>query len=340
VSLVNLVIIKINFIYKNKLITCLFSNKMGERTSRGKKIQIGGLTMKKKIPKNLIATFSIVGYDPEAEEWGVAVQSKFLGVGAVVPYAKAGVGAVATQSLANTAYGPEGLALIEQGYSAEEALKRLVEADPERDQRQVGIVDKNGHAATYTGDKCYDWAGGMTGPGFAAQGNILVGEETVRAMGDTFLKTKGTLAERLLTALTAGQKAGGDKRGKQSAALLIVRDKGGYGGFNDRALDLRVDDHPTPIKELRRIFDLHQLYFSRPRKEDIIPIKDELKAEIIQELLRVGYIEDGQIPENNEDFYKALTSFYHTENFEEREQPEGLIDRAVVQFLRQMAPLD
>jgi len=296
--------------------------------------------MKNKIPKELIATFSIVGYDPVAEEWGVAVQSKFLGVGAVVPYAKAGIGAVATQSLANTSYGPEGLALIEQGYSAEEALKRLIEADPDSDQRQVGIVDKNGHAATYTGENCYDWAGGLTGPGFAAQGNILVGEDTVKAMGDTFQQTKGTLAERLLTALAAGQKAGGDKRGKQSAALLIVRDKGGYGGYNDRALDLRVDDHPTPIKELRRIFDLHQLYFSRPRKENIIPITDDLKAEIIQELLRVGYIKDGQIPETNQAFYEALIAFYHTENFEEREQPEGLIDRAVVQFLRQMAPID
>ncbi len=295
--------------------------------------------MKDKPSKDIIATFSIVGYDPKAEEWGVAVQSKFLGVGAVVPFAKAGVGAVATQSLANTAYGPEGLALIEQGDSAEEVLRKLVENDPDRDQRQVGIVDKNGHAATYTGENCYEWAGGMTGPGFAAQGNILVGEETVQAMGDTFQKTAGSLAERLLTALAAGQTAGGDKRGRQSAALLIVKEKGGYGGYNDRLLDLRVDDHPTPIKELRRIFDLHQLYFSKTKKEDILAISDDVKAEIIEELLRVGYIKEDQLPDTDEAFHKHLTTFYHTENFEEREQPPGWIDRAVLQFMRQMAPI-
>ncbi|WEG13121.1 DUF1028 domain-containing protein [Pullulanibacillus sp. KACC 23026] len=291
-------------------------------------------------PKDIIATFSIVGYDPEAEEWGVAVQSKFLGVGAVVPYAKAGVGAVATQSLANTSYGPDGLALIEKGYTAEEAIRRLVENDPDRDQRQVGMVDRNGHAATYTGKNCYDWAGGMTGPGFAAQGNILVGKETVMAMGETFVKSNGSLAERLLTALAAGQRAGGDKRGRQSAALLIVKEKGGYGGYNDRALDLRVDDHPTPIKELRRIFDLHQLYFSKSKKEDIIPITNDLKLEIVEELLRVGYIKEETIPENDDQFYKELTTFYHTENFEEREQERGYIDWAVMQFLKQMSPIN
>lgn len=293
----------------------------------------------RKIKEKLINTFSIVGYDSKAEEWGVAVQSKFLGVGAVVPFAKAGVGAVATQSLANTSYGPRGLALIEQGYSAEKVIKKLIEDDPDQDQRQVGIVDRKGHAATFTGKHCYDWAGGLTGPGFAAQGNILVGEQTVDAMGETFTKSTGTLAERLLLSLAAGQSAGGDRRGKQSAALLIVREKGGYGGYNDRALDLRVDDHPTPIKELRRIFDLHQLYFSKTKEDDIISITDALKVEIIEELLRVGYIKDGEIPRTDQAFYKTLTTFYHTENFEEREQKEGYIDRAVLQFMKQLSPI-
>lgn len=296
--------------------------------------------MKQTPSKDIIATFSIVGYDPKAEEWGVAVQSKFLGVGAVVPFAKAGVGAVATQSLANTSYGPRGMRLIEEGYSAEEAIKKLVEDDPDRDQRQVGIVDRNGHAATYTGENCYDWAGGITGPGFASQGNILVGKETVDAMGETFTKSNGSLAERLLLALAAGQKAGGDRRGRQSASLLIVRDKGGYGGHNDRALDLRVDDHPTPIKELRRIYDLHQLYFSKTKEEDIIKITDEVKADILSELLRVGYVKEGEFPSNDKELYKQLITFYHTENFEEREQKEGYIDRAVLQFLKQMSPIN
>jgi len=246
-----------------------------------------------KAPKDIIATFSIVGYDPDAQEWGVAVQSKFLGVGAVVPFAKAGVGAVATQSMANTAFGPDGLALMEKGYSAEEALQALVKDDPDREMRQVGLVDAKGGSASFTGKECYEWAGGITGPNYAAQGNILVGEDTVQAMAETFQQTSGSLADRLIAALDAGQNAGGDRRGRQSAALLVVRDKGGYGGYNDRAIDLRVDDHPDPIKELERIYKLQQLYFSPSAEEDIVPITDELREELIRELTRAGFIKDG-----------------------------------------------
>jgi len=289
-----------------------------------------------KEPKDIIATFSIVGYDPAAQEWGVAVQSKFLAVGAVVPFAKAGVGAIATQSMANTAYGPNGLAHLEKGYSAEEVLSMLIQDDPERDMRQVGIVDAKGRSASFTGKDCYEWAGGVTGPNFAAQGNILVGEETVQAMAHTFQEATGTLAERLIKALDAGQNAGGDRRGRQSAALLVVREKGGYGGYNDRAIDLRVDDHPDPIKELERIYKLQQLYFSPPKAEDIVPITNELKEELISELARTGFIKDGTKMLTDDAFYKALTTFFHTENFEEREQPRGQIDMAVVHFLRKM----
>jgi uncharacterized Ntn-hydrolase superfamily protein len=281
-------------------------------------------------------TFSIVGYDPKAKEWGIAVQSKFLGVGAVVPFAKANVGAVATQSMANTAFGPDGLELMAKGYSADEALEALLKEDLDREMRQVGLVDQSGRAATFTGKECYEWAGGITGPNYAAQGNILVGEDTVQAMGKTFEQTTGSLANRLLSALDAGQQAGGDRRGKQSAALLIVREKGGYGGYNDRAIDLRVDDHPEPIQELKRIYELQQLYFSPSKEEDIVAIMPDLKEELIRELMRTGFISNGVRPQTDEAFYKSLTTFFHTENFEEREQESGKIDMAVVRFLRSM----
>ncbi|MFD2615746.1 MULTISPECIES: DUF1028 domain-containing protein [Terrilactibacillus] len=288
----------------------------------------------KKIPNDVVATFSIVGYDPEAQEWGVAVQSKFLGVGAVVPFAKAGVGAVATQSYANTSYGPKGLELMEKGYSAEEVLQELIKHDDDRELRQFGLIDAKGRSATYTGAKCFDWAGGITGEHFTAQGNILISEKTVEAMGETFLKTEGSLADRLIEALDAGQSSGGDSRGKQSAALLVVREKGGYGGFNDRAIDLRVDDHPEPIKELKRIYQLQQLYFSKSKEEDIVELDDTLKQNIIQQLFRLNYL-SGEESVTNQMFEEALTSFIHTENFEEREQPKGKVDLAVVRFMRE-----
>lgn len=253
----------------------------------------------KKVPKDIVATFSIVGFDPKTEELGIAVQSKFLGVGAVVPWAKAGVGAIATQSHANTTYGPKGLALLENGKNAEEVLKQLTDEDEEREMRQAGIVDAKGNAATFTGNECYDWAGGITGKNYAAQGNILVGKETVEAMVQTFEKTKGSLAERLLAALDAGQNAGGDSRGKQSAALYIVKEKGGYGGYNDRYIDLRVDEHPEPIKELIRIYKLQQLYFGKPKSENVMDISGEVKEELATQLVKFGYLTDKNSDDRN-----------------------------------------
>src|SRR5216684_1898956 len=200
-----------------------------------------------------ICTFSIVAYDPERQEWGVAVASKFLAVGAVVPWAKAGAGAIATQSHANTTYGPKGLELLSQGKSAEEVIKLLTEEDMGKDVRQVGIIDAKGNAATFTGSKCNAWAGGKTGKHYTCQGNILAGEAVVNDMAKAFEEAKGPLAWRLMAALEAAEKAGGDKRGRQSAAILIVRDKAGPNGFNDRYIDLRVDDHEDPIPELARI---------------------------------------------------------------------------------------
>ena len=203
-----------------------------------------------------VNTFSIVAYDPDRQEWGVGVASKFLAVGAVVPWAKAGVGAVATQSFANTSYGPKGLELLAQGKSAEEVIKLLTEDDKQKETRQVGIIDTKGNSATFTGTKCMAWAGGKTGKNFTCQGNILTGEAVVNDMAKAFEDAKGPLAWRIMAALEAAEKAGGDKRGKQSAAILVVRDKGGYGGFNDRAIDFRVDDHAGPVQELGRILSL------------------------------------------------------------------------------------
>ncbi|WP_174728825.1 DUF1028 domain-containing protein [Mesobacillus harenae] len=277
-------------------------------------------------------TFSIVGYDAKEKEWGIAVQSKFVGVGAVVPFAKAGTGAVATQSYANTSYGPQALELMAAGKSAEEAMELITKDDADKELRQVGLIDASGNPATFTGSKCYNWAGGVTGKNFAAQGNILVDEKTVQAMADTFIETEGSLAERLLSALNAGQEAGGDSRGEQSAALLVVKEKGGYGGFNDRYIDLRVDDHAEPITELIRVFRLQQLYFAPSKPENVAAVEGSLKEELTANLLRLNYLKAEL--ENDEELYKALTAYIHTENFEEREQETGKIDLEVLEFMR------
>ncbi|KKK38804.1 major pilin protein FimA [Mesobacillus campisalis] len=277
-------------------------------------------------------TFSIVGFDPEEKEWGIAVQSKFLGVGAVVPFAKAGVGAVATQSYANTAYGPQALELMAEGKSASEVMELITKDDLDKEMRQVGLIDASGQPATFTGTYCYDWAGGMTGEHFAAQGNILVGENTVKAMADTFTSTQGSLAKRLLAALDAGQEAGGDSRGQQSAALLVVKEKGGYGGYNDRYIDLRVDDHQQPIKELIRLYGMQQLYFAPSKPENIVAIEGEVREEVIKHLQRLGYLKAQ--PANGEELHKAFTAYLHTENFEEREQEAGKIDLDVLEFMK------
>jgi uncharacterized Ntn-hydrolase superfamily protein len=278
-------------------------------------------------------TFSIVGFDPETKELGIAVQSKFLGVGAVVPWAKAGVGAVATQSYANTSYGPRGLELMAAGKTAQETMDALTSDDEQAEYRQAGIVDANGNTATYTGEKCYDWAGGLAGKNFAAQGNILVSEETVQAMAKTFEETNGTLAERLLKALDAGQEAGGDSRGMQSASLLVVKDKGGYGGYNDRFIDLRVDEHPDPIKELIRIYELQQLYFAPTKEENILSIQGEVQEELVQQLNHHGYLES-TTNVSTDALHEALTTYIHTENFEGREQEKGKIDLEVLNYMK------
>ncbi|MBM7539885.1 DUF1028 domain-containing protein [Amphibacillus cookii] len=275
-------------------------------------------------------TFSIVGYDPETKELGVAVASKFLGVGSVVPFAKAGVGAVASQSLGNPVYGIDGLALLEKGKTVEEVLQTIIDQDKESDWRQVGIVDRVGHSMTYTGANCYDWAGGVAGANFAIQGNILVDEHTVKAMHATFLKTRGDLATRLIKSLRTGDLAGGDRRGKQSAALLIVKEGAGY-GETDRYIDLRVDDHIDPIPELQRLLDLHYLYFKPTDPDDILKIEGELEQELINQLERLGYYD-----RNSTDLVTALQKFQYIENFDERVQQPGYVDRKVVEFLEQL----
>lgn len=280
------------------------------------------------------STFSIVAFDPGIPAWGVAVASKFPAVGAVVPWARAEVGAVATQSYANTSYGPNGLDLIATGMSADQALARLLEDDTERDQRQVGILDANGKAATYTGSSCFDWAGGVTGTGFAIQGNILAGPQVVAAIADTYKITHGSFPRRLLSALLAGDRAGGDRRGRQSAAILVVKPHGGYGGFNDRWIDYRVDDHPDPVMRLSELLEMHELYFGESPLEDKLAIKGEILGNLHKILKQYGYNPGSDRQVYSEDTRIALRAFIGNENFEERvDFEQGLIDRPVYEFL-------
>lgn len=280
------------------------------------------------------ATFSIVARDAQTGDLGIAVASKFLSVGAVVPWAEAGKGAVATQSFANTSYGPRGIQLMGRGLSATEALQRLVDGDEGRDKRQAGFLDARGGAATFTGQGCYQWAGGQTGEGFAVQGNILAGPQVVEAMAEAFEHGQGELADRLVAALLAGDRAGGDRRGRQSAALYVVRAKGGYGGFNDVYVDLRVDDHPDPCPELERLLGLHWLYFRDTDPERLVALEG-VRVREVQELLRAaGYYQGPLDGELDQATREALTHFYHQENFEER-IPEGdRIDGEVLEFMR------
>ena len=274
----------------------------------------------------VIATYSIVACDLEAGQWGVATQSKFLAVGSVVPWAVPGVGAVATQAYANPRYGPEGLRLLAEGLSATEVVARLTGEDEGRADRQLGVVDAQGLGATYTGFDCMDWAGGLAGPGFAAQGNILVGEETVAALATTFTATSGQpLAERLLECLSAAQAAGGDRRGQQSAALLVVEKNGGYAGLSDSLVDLRVDDHERPVAELARLYAMHSLLFGKTPRERWLDVDGELHAELTERLGRLGY--DGGLE-------KALNDWAGTENLEERVDGVGQIDPVVLAELR------
>ncbi|MFO7246207.1 MAG: DUF1028 domain-containing protein [Thermaerobacter sp.] len=286
------------------------------------------------------STFSIVGFDAETGDLGVAVASKFLAVGAVVSWARAGVGAVATQSYANTVFGPRGLDLMALGLGAEDTLKHLLEADPDRELRQVGVVDARGGAATFTGSGCHEWAGGRTGPGYAVQGNILVGPQVVDAMAEAFEKTRGSLAARLLAALAAGDEAGGDRRGRQSAALLVVRPGGGYGGGSDRLVDLRVDDHVQPVRELQRLYDVWRLYFEPSPDAVRLPLEGDTLREVQEIMKALGHYDGpahGQLDEATRRAYAAMIG---NENFEERIPMDAdWIDSEVLAYLRQRAGL-
>jgi uncharacterized Ntn-hydrolase superfamily protein len=276
----------------------------------------------------VVATYSIAACDLEAGQWGVATQSKFLGVGSVVPWAEPGVGAIATQAYANPRYGPEGLALLREGLSAGEVVKRLTAADDGRDHRQVGVVDGQGRGASFTGDECMDWAGGRTGDRYSAQGNILVSAETVDAIAATFERAQGTLAERLLDCLDAAQAAGGDRRGQQSAALLVVEQDGGYAGLSNEVVDLRVDEHERPLEELRRIYVMHQAIFGKTPADEWLDVDEELAAELRDRLARVGY--EGELGE-------AFVRWTGNENLEERVDGISRIDPVVLEELRRQS---
>ena len=277
------------------------------------------------VPRPIVATYSIVACDLDAQQWGVSVQSKFLSVGSVVPWAEPKVGAIATQAYANPRYGPNGLALLREGLSAQEVVDRLTSEDDGRDHRQLGIVDGEGRAATYTGSECMDWAGGRTGTNYAAQGNILVNKETVDAMAETFESTSGPLASRLIDCLAAAQEAGGDSRGQQSSALLVVQEDGGYANMSDTVVELRVEDHELPIEELRRIYTLHDEIFGTTPRRMWLDVDDALAAELRDRLAKLGY--DGEL-EN------AFIEWTSKENLEDRVDGIEQVDPVVLDALR------
>jgi uncharacterized Ntn-hydrolase superfamily protein len=293
-------------------------------------------------------TYSIVAYDSATGDLGVAVQSKFPNVGGIVPWARAGVGAVATQSLGNTDYGDKGVELMAMGASAPEAMRIVMRTDPRPAQRQVGMVDAHGAAASWTGDSCFDWAGGrsggggvggkgqlIAGRGYAAQANIMVSDQTVKNMAAAFERATGALSDRLMAALVAGQAGGGDKRGMESAALLVVRKNAGYLGLNDRYIDIRVYDDTNPIRELERLYRLHQLYFFTSRPEDLVPLTPALVKRLEPILVRepVGQSEkwlDAPQGTANRKFLEALANFMYWENYDVRVRMDGKIDTVVV----------
>jgi uncharacterized Ntn-hydrolase superfamily protein len=274
----------------------------------------------------VVATFSIAACDLEAGQWGVAVQSKFLSVGSVVPWAEPQVGAIATQAYANPRYGPQGLEKLRAGKSAQEVVDELTGADEGSSKRQLGIVDAQGRVATFTGEECLDWAGGRTGEVYAAQGNILVSAETVDALAETFEGSAGErLAERLLQCLAAAQAAGGDSRGQQSASLLVVERDGGYAGLSDLLVDLRVDDHERPIEELQRIYELHKEIYEATPREKWIDVDEALAAEMSERLAKLGY--EGELED-------AFSRGAGTENLEERIDGVEAVDPVVLEELR------
>jgi len=277
-------------------------------------------------------TFSIVAADPEANEVGVAVQSKFLACAALVSWARGGVGAVATQAFAEVTYGRRGLDLLGEGAEPHDVIGRLTEDDPMRGQRQVGIVDARGRSASYTGAECFEHASSVTGPNFACQGNILASDEVVPAMARSFEDTKGMpLAERMLFALRAAQREGGDRRGQEAAGLYVAKPGGGYGGNHDRHVDLRVDHHDEPIEELARLLELHHLYFQRPEESELIEVDDALEAEIASHLETLGKLRE------HADVWADLAEYMAWENLEERWAGPGRIDPRVLEYVRRQA---
>jgi uncharacterized Ntn-hydrolase superfamily protein len=275
-------------------------------------------------------TFSIVACDLEQQAWGVAVASKFPAVGAVVPWVQAdpAAGAVATQSFANTSFGPRGLALMAMGLSAQETLERLLEDDPDQELRQVGLVDARGGSATFSGSGCFAWAGGVRGTGYAIQGNILASPEVVPAMEKAFLDARGSLPARLHAALLAGDRAGGDKRGRQSAAIYVAKPRAGYGGYTDRWLDYRVDDHEDPVPRLGELLEMHELYFGKSPESERVAIQGDVRQQLHAMLAQQGYLKNGR------GFAVAFTEFIGNENFEERADPQATwIDGPVLRYL-------
>jgi len=280
------------------------------------------------------STFSIVACDLDEGAWGVAVASKFPAVGAVVPWAKTGAGAVATQAYANTSFGPHGMELMASSLSAEATLAELLKDDKQREQRQVGLVDTQGQAATFTGYECFEWAGGLTGPGYAIQGNILAGEQVILAMQKAFVEAEGVLPSRLYAALLAGDRSGGDRRGRQSAAIYVVKSKSSYGGYIDRWIDYRVDDHEDPVPRLGELLDLHELFFGKSDEKDRVQLKGEPLQQLQEILIHRDYM-DGKADGVYDELTKAaLRAFTGNENFEERcDLDAGWIDQPVLEYL-------
>ncbi|OGS59990.1 MAG: fimbrial assembly protein FimA [Euryarchaeota archaeon RBG_19FT_COMBO_69_17] len=284
------------------------------------------------------STFSIVAYDPKTKDLGVAVESRFVAVGAVVPWAQAGVGAMAIQSYANTAYGPRGLALLRKGLHPKDVLKTLLARDPTAAQRQVGVVDARGRAAAYTGDECFEWAGHLVGRNYAAQGNILASEGVLKGMARAFESTDGDLPVRLLAALAAGQEAGGDRRGQESASLLVVRKGGGYGGFNDRWVDLRVDDHPAPIEELVRIFNVYDAtLLDREDPADTVPLRKEAVKEVQEALQALGFHKGPASGKWDARTRKAFEDWAGMNNFENKVRKDDRLWGSLYRILRSQA---